>query len=575
MDKNKIITILLLSTIFLTYMHFFGPSKPIQQNNIPTPSTGNNQENINKPNIEYGIFQKHTIGVEEEIKLENSIMTIILSSKGASIKKVILNKYKTYQKTDLALVDHGNSKMGLLIPYKDQLINTHNLFFNVIENKKNKEVTFKLKTEDNKEIIKKFTLNDNYTLDCTVKTNDLNDHLLSNKQISFFWDQDIKLLEKSSKDSEKKTTINYYLHDNNKFNSLKAHSEKKESKDISSPLKWIAIKQKFFSSAVIAKNKFSDGQISIEPSNQEGIIKHSNIKLNISNDDLINGGYELAFYFGPNEYSTLKAITTGFSNNVYLGWPAIKMINQVLTIPTFKFLEKYIPSYGVIIVILVILMKLILVPFSYQSQIGNLKIKAITPMLESIKEKYKSDNQKMQLEQARIYKEMGINPLTGCLPLLLQSPILIAMFNFFPNAIELRQKSFLWVDDLSTYDSIFTLPFNIPIYGNHVSLFTILMTISTILYTKSTSNNNASIQGPMKQIGYIMPITFMFILNSLPAALSFYYFISNIISFIQQYIINIFVNEEKIKANMDIENKLVNSTKTRAQNRIEKKMDSK
>ncbi|HMR58163.1 MAG TPA: membrane protein insertase YidC, partial [Cyclobacteriaceae bacterium] len=231
-------------------------------------------------------------------------------------------------------------------------------------------------------------------------------------------------------------------------------------------------------------------------------------------------------------------------------WPPMSWINRFVIIPIFKFLDGFIGNYGIIIVLLVLFEKLILLPLSYKSYLGMAKMRLLKPELDLIKEKNGDNMAQNQQDQMKLYQQAGVNPFSGCIPLLLQMPILFAMFYFFPVSIELRQKPFLWAEDLSTYDSIINLPFTIPFYGNHVSLFVLLMTASTIVYTWQ-NNQLTSVQGPMKTMGYIMPVVFMFVLNSFSAGLSFYYFVSNLVTFAQQAIIKRFVDEDKIKAVMD------------------------
>jgi YidC/Oxa1 family membrane protein insertase len=247
---------------------------------------------------------------------------------------------------------------------------------------------------------------------------------------------------------------------------------------------------------------------------------------------------------------------------VYFGWPIVRIINRYFIVNVFHFLEKFISNYGIIIIILVLLIRVLLLPLSYKSYISLAKTKVLQPEIEEIKARNGDDMAKVQQEQMKLYQQVGVNPLSGCIPVLLQMPILLALFSLFPNLIELRQKEFLWSSDLSTYDSIATLPFAIPFYGSHVSLFTILMTISSVAYAYF-NNQVSTIQGPMKSLQYIMPIMFMFILNSLPAGLTFYYFVSNVISIGQQVIIRKFVDESKIRRVLE-ENKLKNKDKKKS-----------
>jgi len=256
------------------------------------------------------------------------------------------------------------------------------------------------------------------------------------------------------------------------------------------------------------------------------------------------------YFFGPNEYQLLKSITPGFRKNLELGWPPVGWVNQFVIIPIFHFLESFISNYGIIIMVLVIIIKLILTPLSYTSYLGMAKMRLLKPELDLIKEKNGDNATQAQQDQMKLYQQAGVNPLAGCIPLLLQMPILFAMFYFFPVSVELRQQAFLWADDLSTYDSIMQLPFTIPYYGNHVSLFVLLMTASTLVSTWQ-NNQISSVTGPMKSMSYIMPVIFMFVLNSFSAGLSFYYFVSNVVGFAQQAIIRRFVNEDKIKQVME------------------------
>jgi YidC/Oxa1 family membrane protein insertase len=569
MDKNKLTSLLLISLILLVYTYFLGPKGSRQPEVIQKVSNTNTPELV--LDVDYGPFKDKILGKEEEIKLQNNLMTVILSSKGARVKKVVLDKYKTYNGGELSIVDDNTLKMGLVVPYNNQKINTGELFFDVIESN-DKFAKFALSAQDEKYIIS-FSLEDGYNLEYKVTAQGLKNPQ-NMQSINLLWHQDIKLLENDLKESSKKTTINYFLTEKNKFEGLKIQTDKIESKKITNLTNWVAVKQKFFTIGIVSeKNSFSEASLSLSPSSSENILKKANIELTTEN--LKGEDYSLKFYFGPNTYNDLKKVAQGFSNNLYLGWPVTKVINKFFTLPVFHFFEKYISNYGVIIFLLVIILKLVLLPLAYQSHISSLRMKAISPMLNQIKEKYKNDTQKVQLEQAQLYKNLGINPLSGCLPVLLQAPVLIAMFNFFPNAIELRQQSFLWAKDLSTYDSIMTLPFTIPLYGNHVSLFTILMTLSTILYARSTNKGNSAIEGSMKVFSYIMPISFMFILNSFPAALSFYYFISNMLSFAQQFILGLFVEESAI-VNLDPKDQTsAKISKSRLQARLEKNLGNK
>lgn len=269
----------------------------------------------------------------------------------------------------------------------------------------------------------------------------------------------------------------------------------------------------------------------------------------------------IKFYFGPNDYRIMKDIAktdgvTDFSDNVYLGWKVFSVINKWLVIPLFRFLEGFNLNYGIIILILVVVIKMLLFPIAYKSYLSMAKMKELKPEIEEIKERIGDDQMALQQEQMKLYKQVGVSPISGCIPMVLQMPIFLALFNFFPNFIELRHESFLWATDLSSYDSLISWEgFPIPFLGNHISIFTVLMTVSTIAYTYYNNQMNAAAQqGPMKMMGYLMPIVFFFVLNDFAAGLTWYYFVSNLITITQQKVASSFIDKEKIRLKME-ENK--------------------
>jgi YidC/Oxa1 family membrane protein insertase len=559
MDKNKLIGLVLISLILVVYSYFEGKQyRPIQ-----TSSNTNSQESatITTPalageptaHLPGGIFVSAAQGTAQEVVLENEDIRIILTSQGACVREVVLKKYLDYLGRPLKLLDGESSKMGFQFSSHQNPIHTSHLFFNISDEDKQyiqadgavKQVTFVLPIGPHQSIRQKFSLADKgYTLIQEWDFAGVEGYIDQGK-VEFIWDDLIRRAEKDIKACRNKTTINYYL-SNQTFEYLKEHTDKKEEKKITDPIQWVSFKQRFFTAGILAEQPFTSGEVELKPTTQpDKVVKEAHMKLQLASTQQTPQGV-FKFYFGPNTYQDLKAFAPGFSKNLPLGWPVVKWINQYTIIPIFAFIEKHVSNYGVVILLLVLLIKLLLLPLSYKSYISMAEMKILKPTLDALKEKYGSDMQRIQMEQVKLYKEMGINPLSGCVPVLLQMPILLAMFNFFPNAIELRQKPFLWASDLSTYDAIIHLPFHIPLYGNHVSLFTLLMTASTILYTWSNNQVNAP-QGPMKTMSYLFPITFMLILNSFPAGLSFYYFVSNLITFAQQAIIKRFVDEEKIK----------------------------
>ena len=262
------------------------------------------------------------------------------------------------------------------------------------------------------------------------------------------------------------------------------------------------------------------------------------------------------FYFGPNDYDVVKTVADGFHRNVYLGYDFVKPINRYVFVPLFKLAESFMSNYGLLIIVVVIVLKTLLTPLIYKSYISSAKMRVMAPELAELKEKVGDDQVKMQQEQMKLYQQVGVNPLSGCVPMLLQMPILMSVFFLFPNMIMFRQKSFLWASDLSTYDYPISWATNLPVVGNHISLFVVLMTISSLAFTYYNNQITPDQPGPidMKKMSYVFPIVFFFVLNSFPAALSFYYLVSNVVTIAQQQIVRRFVDEDKIRRILD-ENK--------------------
>lgn len=342
---------------------------------------------------------------------------------------------------------------------------------------------------------------------------------------------------------------------------------KSDKKDFSSPLKWVGFKQQFFTSTMIAKSAdFSTASLNVNvPAKSEtSYLKTMTADLDFRVDNLDNSSFDMMMYVGPSQYKLLKEYDMKLERQVPLGWGffLLQWCNRYIIIPVFNWLESYGISYGIIILILSLFIKLLVTPVNYKTYISSAKMRALKPEIEALNKKFpkadQNQDEMMKKQQATmaLYKSAKASPMAGCLPALIQMPILIAMYRFFPSAYELRQQSFLWADDLSSYDSILDLSFNIPLYGNHVSLFTLLMTISTIAYTymnnklmtPATGNNDQ--QRMMKIMMYIMPIMFLFMFNSFSSGLTYYYLLINLITFAQNGIFMLTVNQDKLRAQL-------------------------
>ena len=552
--------------MLITYNQFFAPkppAKPIntQEQQGPVAESPAPHQAQTTPLAIQPPTAPATQGTAQEVVLENEVMKVTLTARGGRVKEVVLKNYRDHHNQPLTLLDAQSSHMGFQLSTHGTQLNTGDLFFETaaqnqsVAGNGSAKATFTLPLGPGQYIRQVFALpGKGYTLTHAWEMVGLG-ATLDQVPLQFMWHDLIKRAEKDVQACRNKTTINYYLADE-QFDYLKERSEKQQEQWLQRPVQWVGIKQRFFTAGIIAQEAFTSGYVATTPTPQSTTtVKEAQVCLTLpGTDPQQDKKGQFTFYFGPNDYQTLNQVTKGFSNNTSLGWPIVRWINRFLIIPVFAFLEQYISSYGLIIILLVLFIKCLLLPLSYKSYIAMAKMRVLKPALDAIKAKHGEDMQKIQLEQMSLYREMGINPLSGCIPVLLQMPILLAMFNFFPNAIALRQQAFLWASDLSTYDAVIHLPFTIPAYGSHVSLFTLLMTASTILYTWSNEQLTPPQPGPMKVMAYVMPLTFMFILNSFPAGLSFYYFVANLVTFAQQSLIKQFVDEEKIKKKLE-ENK--------------------
>ncbi|WP_075349563.1 membrane protein insertase YidC [Algoriphagus marinus] len=592
MDKNQATGLILFAAVILIYSIFFasGPEIPegetvaITQteaidpaSSIASPDIAQAIENDSILSqsriITYGVLAAMTMGTEEDVLLENDLIQVKISSKGANVKEVILKEYKSWDMNPLDLISEKSSQMNFMIDTKSGQINLNDLYFNSSiestvdeEGVKTQTLTFSAATESG-QLTHKFILKDGtYELKKTFEI-DRYSGVFTGNSISFSWDYQIKAQESNLAESKRQSRLNYYTASGS-FDNLGAGDDLEEE-TIEEPVKWISFSQRFFSAAIISDSTFQSVKITQSTPTDSTIVRNMSAAFNIP---LVDGKAGFTFYFGPDKYKVLKKVTPGFEDNVDMGYFFVSWVNKYIIVNLFAFLEKFFSNYGVIIIIIVFLIKLALFPLTYKSYIGMAKMRVIKPEIDELKEKYGDDATKMQQEQMKLFSQLGVSPISGCLPLVLQMPFLFAMFFFFPNAIELRQESFLWASDLSTYDTFLKLPFTIPFYGSHVSLFTLLMTVSQIVYTHF-NNQLTTATGPMKNLGYIMPVMFMFILNSYPAGLSFYYFVSNMVTFGQQALIKLFVDDAKIRAKVD-ESKVknVNKKKSKFQQKLEDAM---
>ncbi|TKG97350.1 membrane protein insertase YidC [Puteibacter caeruleilacunae] len=555
----------------------------------------------------YGPFASAAVGEEKFITLENNLMKVTLSNKGGRVYSVELKGYQRYDSTALVLFEGEKSSFGLEFFAGNRSINTSELYFTpnvsasdivvngpavakgdegkVKVNEENpgetKSVSFKAMAGSGKYVEYSYALKHNsYMLDFDMNIQGLNDVIATNNNsLNLNWTVQVPRQENISKWGEDRYSAIYYKfledEDVDYINMNKSDDEKLTTK-----VKWVSFKQLFFSSTLIADNAFANADIRTEKFEEEdprykGYLANCYANIAIPFGLTQSQNIPMQFYFGPNHYYTLKQYGLDLHSIINLGYAIVRPVSKYVIIPIFNWLRRFIDNFGIIILLLTIIIKFALYPLTYKSYIAQAKMKALKPEIDEINEKFPQEKA-MERQQATmaLYKKAGVSPLGGCLPMLLQMPILFAMFFFFPTSIELRQESFLWAHDLSTYDSIISWSGNIPlissILGNHISLFTVLMTITTIISTKLSSANQAgSSQMPgMKGMMYMMPVFFFFILNNYSAGLSYYYFLANVITIGQTYMSRRFVDEEKIRAQLHA-NKKKPVKKSKFQQRLE------
>ncbi|TGE10466.1 membrane protein insertase YidC [Hymenobacter fodinae] len=568
MDRNSAIGLFLISALLIIYLYVVPRPKPSDEAKKPAQTTAAAPAAAATPAPldsaaaaqQLGDFGAAGVGSAQTTELKNDNLTITFSSKGGRVEAVRLNKYKTFFGKQLDLFDAQSAQLDTRFRTTDgRQVKLSDLYFRA-EPQGNTAIRFVADVAGG-QIEQLYTLPANsFELSYNLRFNNLNS-VVAQEPLTFTFLDRVRQTEQDMKQNRNHTTINRYLVSGD-HTALAEASEKPEEIKVTEPLKWVAHKHDFFVAGIVADNQFQSGQLnSTVDLNDSTFIKTLSSTLTIPAADVQQGKANFRFYFGPNSFNTLKEVAPDFDRNVYLGWGIFRWVNRFVVLPTFHFLEQFISSYGIIIALLVVLIKLVTWPLTYKTYESQAKMKVLKPEIDAIKEKYPEDQMKQQQETMKLYSSMGVSPLSGCVPTLLTLPILFAMFQFFPNAIELRQQPFLWAHDLSTYDDLIKLPFTVPFLGNHISLFTLLMTLSTLAMTyQSNQNNPAAMQGPMKFYSYLMPLIFFFVLNSFSAGLTWYYLISNLVTLAQQAITRRFVDDTKLRAKLEA-NKIKNKDK--------------
>lgn len=495
---------------------------------------------------------------EEISTLENDKIAIDLTNIGAQAKSVKVKNYFTHDSLDLILLQKNRSSFALGL-YTNEDIKTDKFAFEKTD-ATDTSITYKLNFDSTAFIQFKYTLPEgSYMLSLDVSMVGMGRHIPRNvTSIDLLWKMDLPRLEKGYDNEKNYSTIVYKFPNDKGVEDLGLRNDTSD-KDIRTKVEWFAFQQQFFSAILVAENGFSNGILKYEfypDTNPDKQLMNCSAQMSLPYADGEDVSFPLDFYFGPNKFSTLKSYDRGFENIVPLGGWLIGWINRYIIILVFDFLGKFISSYGLIIFLLTLLIKIVISPLTHKSYMSSAKMRVLKPEIDKINAKFpkSEDAMKKQQETMALYSKTGVSMFGGCLPMLLQFPILFAMFRFFPASFELRQEGFLWAKDLSTYDSILNLPFTIPLFGDHLSLFALLMAISTYLYSRM--NIDQMTAGPqmagMKAMTlYFMPIFLLFLGNNFSSGLSYYYLLSNLMTMLQTWVIRkYFVDEAKIYAKL-------------------------
>ena len=544
----------------------------------------------------YGVFASASDGEEQLWTVENDLQRLTFSSKGGYIKQVELKNYRTYDSLPLVNFDPETALFDLSFFSNNRIINTSQLYFQPFVDGKpyhggdltvgeGETLDFALRVyadrpdgsrNENSYLEYDYQIpSDNYMLGFNLKSVGMNDVLANNvNYMNLDWKVDLLQHEKDV-DRFINTTVYYKSMNENDVDRLNDRKHKEET--INSSINWVSFKERFFCNVLVANNGFSNAKIGVNEDHKGNprYFKTMSAALEIPyNPNAEVNEFPMSFYFGPNHFQTLKSYNLKLQRQIDVGnFFLIRWINYGVII-VFNWLGSYGWNYGIVILILTILIKILLFPIAFKSYKSTAITRVLKPEMEAIAAKYPKEEDAMKKQQAvmELQRQAGASPASGCIPMLLQFPILIAVFRFFPSSIELRQQSFLWADDLSTYDSILDLPFTIPFYGDHVSLFCLLMTITTFIYTyvnnkQMDTSANPQMKG-MKVMMYLMPIMFLGIFNSYSAGLSYYYMLANIITFIQMFVFRRMIDENKVRATIE-ENKRKPKKKSRFQQRLE------
>ncbi|PST83340.1 membrane protein insertase YidC [Pedobacter yulinensis] len=560
MDRNTFTGLFLILIIFGASFYFFKPSeaeiqkeRERQKKEATTKTAGPAARNIAPAAVRTpdsatlkGPFGAALTGAEQTSVLENENLKLTFSNKGGRIFSAEVKGAKTFDGRPLILFNGPGNKFGFKLNAAGRVFNTNELFFTPKQN--NGELSMRAMYGPGQYLEYRYALKPGSNkVEFNINVVGMQ-QVISGNSLTLNWESTL-LQQEQSIESEHRYSAPYYKYLNEGVDNLsEAKDDKKELTE--DKIQWFSFKQHFFSAVLINKNGFDKGSLEVRIPTGNREVKWYGANMDLPYTHQADQAYSMEFYFGSNKFSALKAQGYELEKQVNMGYWPLKYINRFIVLPLFNLLESFNWGYGLIILVLTVILKLVLMPLTYKSYLSMAKMRVLKPEMDEIKGKVGDDNPTLlQQEYLKLYKKAGVNPLGGCLPMLLQLPIVMAFFFFFPNLFELRGESFLWMKDLSTYDEFVKFGFTIPFIGDHLSLMCLLMTASQLVqayYNNLTSGSAANNQ--MKYIGYIMPIIFLGVLNSYPSGLNYYYFLANMMTFGLQFIIRRMVDDEKIHA---------------------------
>lgn len=582
MDKRSIVGLVLIFLIVIGFSYLMRPSKEelaamrAKQDSVARAEARRDSalaehqrryaaEQDSARGADEAAMRDSVWGQQQETKttvLENNLIRLELSSLGGQIASVQIKGYKTYSGDSLFFVGSGDSKLGYEFNTGQQDVHTADLHFTRVEGadpapalSEGQEgvVTYRYETGDDAWIEYRYALGYNtHRVQFTTVFHNVDNYIQPQRgYIDMSWAMHSRQQERNVEKEREYTTISYAL-SNDDFEELNARKKEAQEEHVKTSVGWIAFKQQFFAGFLVCDKGFDEALLRMNSNSDSGYVRDFETRLMFPLSGVNEHRMDMAFYFSPTHYKTLKAYDKGFEKVVPLGGWLVSWVNKYVIINLFDWLNSFITNYGVIILLLTLFIKIIVFPLTFKTYRNQAYMRVLKPKIDEINAKYpkKEDAMKKQQATMALYKKAGINPMGGCLPLLIQMPILIAMFRFFPASIQLRQKSFLWADDLSSFDSILDLPFSIPFYGSHVSLFTLLMgasmLISGMISFAQSANSNQQMPGMKFMTVYMMPLMMVMWFNNYSSGLSYYYFLTNVITIAQTVIIRKTVDGQKV-----------------------------